>query len=396
MIDYRAVTDGEHSALRRMRYYAFAPEDGPSAFETDDTEIMGIHRGLFDDDELLVCCSYFDFSTRLRGANLRMGGVAGVASSPEHRRKGLVRRLLRDLLMELQDERIPVSALWPFDYEFYTRLGWAMVCTYTHYEVEPEALQTVAADRVGAFRRVDASDWELLDPARDAFHAGYDLVIDRNEEWWRRRVFERLNDERYVYAWENNGEVRGYLAYHFEGEDSAGRTLWVDEFGAADPEARRQLFRFLSDHDSQVSTVRLFLPTETTLYDEVADPYAVDCEIKSGPMFRIVSVTDAMESVSFPEALEGSVTIAVADPLADWNDGTFEIRFADGRAICERVSNASPDVRLDVGSLSQLVAGSRSFSDLERLDSVTVENRVGADVLAAAHPPKSVHLSEHF
>lgn len=397
MIQYRAATADELPAVRRLRYYAFAPEDGPTAFETDETEIMGAHRGLFDDETLLTCCSYFVFTTHLRGTTLPMGGVAGVTSPPERRRQGLVRRLTCAVLEEFHDEGLCIAALWPFDYDFYARLGWAMACTYTRYEVDPEALRTIATHSAGSFRRVEADEWHLLDPVFDTFHEGHELATDRTEEWWRRRVFTRFTDERYVYAWaDDSDEIRGYLAYRFEGEGSSNRTLHVDEFAATDPEARRQLFRFLSNHDSQVGSVTLTLPTETMLYDEVADPYAVDCEIEPGPMVRLVSVPDALESIPVPDSVAGSATVAVADPLADWNDDTFECTFADGAATCERAPDSTPDVRLDVNALSQLFVGYRSLADLERLDSVAVENRPGADVLAAALPERSVSLPEGF
>lgn len=396
MPDYRPVDGEDLSALRRMRFYAFAPEDGPTAFRAEDApEILGSHRGLFDGGELLSCCSYHDFRTRVRGSWLRMGGVAGVATPPEHRRQGLGRQLMGELLAEFREEGLPLSALWPFDYEFYARLGWAHAHVLARYEVEPADLASAGDDPAGTFRRLTVDDYDLLEPVFASWQSGYELATGRDQGWWRRRIFERFGEEEYVYAWEHEGDVRAYVVYHFDGE-GADRTLSVWELAAADPEARRQLWRFLADHDSQVGRVKFTLSGEHALLEEVADPSAVECSVEPGPMVRLVSVSDAIESIAYPEGIDGEAVVSVSDSLADWNDGTFAVSFADGRAACEPAPESSPDVRLDVSALSQLVVGSNSLDALVRLSSATVADSDRASVLAAAFPERSVFLSEAF
>ncbi|WP_418282036.1 sterol carrier protein domain-containing protein [Halorubrum sp. DTA98] len=47
----------------------------------------------------------------------------------------------------------------------------------------------------------------------------------------------------------------------------------------------------------------------------------------------------------------------VDDPIAPWNDARFAIEWRTGTARCER-TDADPDVRLDMSTLSQLYVGS--------------------------------------
>jgi predicted acetyltransferase len=404
-MQYRAVPDAHRTAYRTILQYAFDAESGPELDDEPRERPENFHpRGLYDvddaaaepsADDLLVVCGRIDFDVRLRGEQHPLGGVSAVASPPENRRRGHVATMLDELLAELRDDGVYLSALWPFDHAFYRRFGWALAHQFVRTTIDPADLDGVAADPAGRFRRLAPDDWDAMADVLDAA-ATRPLGIERPESWWRRRTFRGWETDPYVYGWERDGRLRGYVVYRVTEEDD-GETLAASELTAADYEARTQLYRFLRDHDSQVERVRFSGPVRTDLLETLQDPRSAQIELEPGAMVRLVDVRAALRSVAFPPEAALSLVLDVSDDRCPWNDLTVELRVDDGRASCER-TDADPEVSLDVGALSQLVVGTRSAAKLRRHGDLTAEAVEIVERLDAAFPEPDAtpYLREFF
>ena len=394
-MDYRPLSEDRTKQYQDYVQYAFSITKGPQEehpWHPDDQP--GHPRGLFDGDRMLCICRHYWFRTRLRGQRIGMAGLSAVASPPEHRRKGYVARLMAESLDEYRDRGDVLTSLWPVEYPFYDRYGWGVANKTVQYEFAPEAVSFARDHGSGAFRRLEFEDYERLEPALASDAEGYELEIDRSELWWERRVFHSVRGDPYVYGWEKDGEMRGYVVYRVADEDD-GRRLHAAEFVAADREARLNLLRFLANHDSQVDRVTVYGPNDTTLVDAADDPAEIKCEVEPGPMVRIVDVPAAFEALEYPEANDAEFTVAVADSLADWNDRTFRVAVEDGRATCEP-TDSDPDVTTDVATLSQVYVGYHSVEDAEVLGDLDVRNPAARETLAAMFPRRDVFLREQF
>ncbi|WP_117594801.1 GNAT family N-acetyltransferase [Haloprofundus halophilus] len=447
-MDYRPLPEAHRDAVRRTLQYAFRPEAGPE-LDDDPPERpdsyspravyadadAGTPDDALDADDIRAVCGWYNFSMLIRGSTRRVGGLAAVASPPETRRQGHIGWMLDAFLGELRDEDVPFSALWPFEYAFYVRFGWATTNTYQRTTVPPGELSSVvadagdaadadnaddadadnaddAADASGRFRRIDVEAYETVDAVhREA--ATETLALRRTEGWWRHRIFDRWGTEPYVYGWENaDGDLRGYLVYTVERDDAENeKTMAVRELVGVDADAERHLLRFCRDHDSQVDRVRLDGPLGGDLLFRLSDPRAATVERRPGPMVRVVDVVDAVESTPVPEHETGAVVLSVVDDRCAWNDDTFELR-ADGSGVtCER-TDAAPSLRLGIGALSQILVGARSAPQLrddgrlELPDGVTDADAMEAGgsteaaeavaTLDSLYPTENVFLHEFF
>lgn len=392
-MDYRPVSH-ETADYRRFLSYAFRPTAGPPDLDEEPPvpATVGEGRGLFDRDELLTVCRHYWFTARVAGTTHPMAGLSAVATPPEHRRQGLVRELVRHALEEYRDRGHYLAALWPFKHPFYAQFGWALANRYALQEFEPSALAGIDAGVGGTVRPVDADEHDRLGAVLDAESGDRELFVERTEEWWRKRVFHGWDADPYVYGWERDGELRGYLIYTIDdaGDDQVMR---INELAAVDREARQRLYRFVADHDSQVARVRLYGPADARLLDEVDDPGEVEATVRAGPMVRLVDVPAAIAAM--PTGATGGLTIAVSDPLAGWNEGRFRLDFDGEHAACS-AAEAEPDARCDVGALAQLYVGYRSVDDLAAAGALTVGDDAAREVLRAAFPPRRVFLREGF
>lgn len=416
MPDYCPVPDADDDAFRALVQYAFRPQEGPYDHDdAPDAPDLGERRGLYDGDDPLAVCLHYDLTLAARGDDVAAGGVSQVAGAPEHRRQGHVRELLADSLAEYRDRGRHLAVLWPFDVGFYRRLGWATIAKLATWEVDPGDLDGLV-DRLddpdaGRFERLAPDDWTELPPVLAADHFTHDLAMRRSEGWWRHRVFDRWDAEPYVYAWrDDDGDLRAYVVYAVDEADD-GRALAVWDHAATDRDARRHLFRFLRDHDSQVDSIRYHTPPEAVagadfdLHRELADPAAVDPKVQSGAMARLVDVAADLPVLAGEAARAAAVDcdLAVADGLAPWNDGRFRLQSSADEALSvEPVDDAAsgdtadrPIATLDVGALTRIVVGARSVDSAVDLGVVDGDEAALAD-LAECFPPRRVWLREGF
>lgn len=420
--EFRPIPPDRLDDYRQITEYAFRPEEGiPGQANVDEDEsddstedgdesddALGERFGVFDGpgDELRSVCKHYDFTARLRGEWVPMAGLAAVATPPEHRREGYVRRLIAGSLDRWR-EGYPIAALWPFSRPYYRQFGWATATTFAEVTLPTEQLgfareRLATRDDPGAWtvRRVTADDWDELRDAHDAHAAGRGLTIRRDAEWMGMRRFQTIGDTTaHAYACQRDGEIRGYVAFTFEktGVGLDERRLTVTDMAYADHEAHLRLLALVADHDSQAAET-VYYAGDASLLDLLADPNDADCEVHAGPMVRVVDVAHALETLSCPVDVSGDLTLAVGDDTAAWNDGTFRLRIENGTATCTPVDTpaAEADLTVGIGTLSQLVSGYHAVDEARRLGDLTVRDDGDADRLAALFPPQDVFLRTFF
>ncbi len=395
--EFRPVGPDNYDTFREYVDYAFDPTGGPQDHD-DEFDRIADPYGLFDGADLVSICAHYDFDARLRGEWVSLAGLAAVATPPEHRRRGHVRRMVEASLERWRGDAV-LSALWPFSRSYYAQFGWATANSLYEYQVPLEQLSFARGTATGRPRRVDADDWERLDDAYEAHVADETLALRRSERWWRERVLDG-DAEPYAYAWERDGEGQGYVVYTFEsaGDGTSDRRIEVSDLAATDDDARRGLLGFLADHDSQAAKARLYTPDDTLL-DRVSTPGDVDCTVHTGPMVRVVDVAHALEAVPYPGDVAADLTLAVTDDTAAWNDGVFDLVVSGSGVTCDRLGTdataADADVTADVGTLSQLLVGYRDVRDLRRVGDLSADGGT-LDELGALFPPETVALRNFF
>jgi len=409
-MEYRPFPDERGDEFDAFMRYAFSPGEGPyDPEEADDQDTIAETRGLFDNDDPVAVCAHHYFSLRIRGDDREVAGLSAVASPPEHRRQGNVGRMLRESLAEYRERGVHVSTLWPFEYPFYANYGWATASRYRYLTAPPEqfgfvdGLIATAVDAAGSFRRLGEDDYAAVKPVLAAMADRYDLTMDWTEEWWRERALRGWKTDPFVYGWERDGDLRGLCAYSFDDEpdDADDTVMRVTDVAVADDEAWFQLLRFFRNHDSQVAAVRIRAPPDAPLLDLVEDPRAVDCEVRTGPMVRLVDVAAGLEALAPDPPVEAAFSLSVDDPLVDWNAEVFRVVVADGMVSVEPLDAdpADADARVDMGALSQLYVGYRSVDEAARSGELVLDadpaDGIAAD-LRALFPPRTTHLREGF
>jgi predicted acetyltransferase len=139
--------------------------------------------------------------------------------------------------------------------------------------------------------------------------------------------------------------------------------MTVIEAIAPEPEAARELWRWLLDFDWTATISAGLLPLDHELFLLLAEPRRMQYEVSDGLWLRILDVGAALNARTFGE---GEVTLEIA------GEGTWRI----GAAGAEQVPG-EPDIRMDIAQLGSVYLGGVSFGQLRRASRL-VERNPGA------------------
>lgn len=361
---YRMLNPDEIPAWRRLQDYCFIIPPGDLTPFMENKFDLSTVRGLFQADGTLVAAlTNFSFELHLDGGRIGMGGIAAVASAPEHRRGGNVARLLSECLKESREQGLPLSGLYPFDQTFYRKFGWEVASAYLEHKVGVEAIaQFRSAGGAVTRHHPGEEDWREPSAIYDQYVKslrGY--MVRPGEAFWKAWVSspwrrEAMRWHLAVWCPDPGTDPQGYAYYRFETEEGK-QVLRVKELIALTSAAREGLFGFLAQHDSAVARITLHTPREFPLWYYFANTSKVETRLVSGAMLRIVDLKRAFEQRPWPSALSGALVIGMTDQMAPWNAGSWRVSFEAGTATVERVSGEQEDLSGAVQTWSQIYSG---------------------------------------
>lgn len=352
-LSYQPVADAD-----RARYV----QNEAQAFNVDSADVArwlnegatGDMRGLYDGARLVTQCMLFPFTVMIGGGALPCGGIGGVASPPEERRRGYIEQMLRGLCGELGERGTALCMLFPFKTSFYARFGWAVCMERRVYSGTPDLFRSFLEQQHGRFELAgEAQIGELNAIYTEALRGRFGLLV-RDEKWWRKDVLSDGKKPYFTYLWrDDSGRGRAYLAYRWEARPHGGKAMICREIVACDPDARAQLFALIANHDSQCSEVVFRAPADAPVNLLLTDP--LKCEIEPYFMLRLVDVAAALSAYTYPKLASGRLTIAITDDWLVANNCVFALEVASGVAECRRLPDSTvADLRCDVRLLTQL------------------------------------------
>lgn len=301
------------------------------------------------------------------GRVIPMRGIASVAVSPLFRRKGVAGAFLRSVLQTFQEHGVPFSCLFPFEYAFYSRYGWATAANATCYEVPPASLPVFSErDQV---RILSLEDLETVAECRERhFHKLGNWANRRSLAFWKQQW---VNRQWQGFGYPKTGPLEGFALFCFEPlpDNPLVQDLWIDDWVADTPEALRGLLGTLSVMQEQIRAIRLSLPSKQPFSLFWLEQRAQDRpKLRGGDawvghataslMGRIVSLPEALQARSYGME-DGALGIRCVDGELPRNHQAVTLQIENGVG---QVASGLPAewIETDVGTLTQLWMGALS------------------------------------
>lgn len=359
----------------------------------------GAH-GVFDGEEMIGVSAFLRSAITLPGdTSAPVAAVTAVGVKPGHRRRGVLKSLMRTQLHGMGESRSPsLAALHASEGAIYGRFG---------YGVGSQEMK-LSLPRGAAFRSaVDVDPRPVRESDREhAFSFAGDLypsVAAHRVGWlareasWELRVVDDSSTP-------GMGKMRfalhpdGYLFYRPEpkwtdrGPDYA---LHVQELVARTPQAYAALWRYLLDADLVGEVRWQRAAVDEPVVHMLADPRQAKRQVVDGLWLRLVNLDTAMAARRYSGPLD--VVVEVIDDFCPWNAGRWRLSVDDDGAGTFTPSDAPAQLRLDVADLATAYLGGATMAELSRSGHVA-ELAAGAvlDTSRAFATDHAPHCQEPF
>jgi predicted acetyltransferase len=337
----------------------------------------------FDAGEIVGGAGAFTFDFTVPGGSLPCAGTTVVGVYPTHRRRGVLRAMMRAQLDDVHARGEPIAALWASEETIYGRFGYGVASWAGEVTIPRERGSfAVPLERRGCLRTVtEAEAAVLFPPVWDALRAQRSGVFSRSESWWRERVLRTAEEQKAtpkrLVALDLDGSVQAYAIYTttaaFEGFVSNAKLEEQEALGAT-PQATAEIWRYLLDVDWIATIKARLLPPDHPLFLLLASPRRARYTRWDGLWIRLVDVGAALSGRAY--AAEGSVVFEVRDAFCPWNEGRWKLE--GGKAAR---TDEPGEIALDVEALGSAYLGAVSFSELR--DALRVEERAEGAVARA-------------
>ena len=333
----------------------------------------------FDGSRVVGGAGAFPFELSVPGGgSLPCCGTTVVGVSPTHRRRGVLRAMMRAQLDDAHERGEPLAALWASEAPIYGRFGFGLASWSSDMEVARERTAFHGSAPEGFAARLVSKEeaLELFPPVWEAVRRERPGMFSRSREWWEVRALIDLPERRQgagpqrLVVFERDGEVVGYAIYRhapkWEAGSASGEVRVVEALGTT-PEAMAAVWRYLLDIDWTGKITAGLLPIDHPLLFLVEEPRRLKFSLMDALWVRLLDVGAALAARTY--SADGSVVLEVADPFCPWNEGRWRVT-GDGAEQTE----GEPDLRLDVRELGSAYLGGFSFAELlraRRIEEVT-------------------------
>ncbi|MDF5758727.1 GNAT family N-acetyltransferase [Spongiactinospora sp. TRM90649] len=329
--------------------------------------------GAYDDDVLIGGAISLAFSMAVPGATLSAAGVTGVAVLPSHRRRGVLRGLMRAQLAGVRERGEPIAALYASEAPIYGRYGYGRAA---------DRLALRIPTNRSAFRdsapRDPALRVRIATPAaaRADMEKVHDAAWPARPGMYRRDTFRwdlLFHDDRSAGGYgslrcvlvEDDAGPRGYAMFRIRRgateHDVPDGVLRLEDLAALDPAAYALIWRQVLDRDLVATVVAGNRPVDDPLLHLVADPRQLGAIYSDDLWLRLVDAGQALASRRY--ATEVDTVIELTDPVCPWNEGRWRLSADPSGSVCERTTDPA-DVALPADSLAAAYLGGRPLTPL--------------------------------
>jgi len=393
-MEIRPIKKSEFDELKRISRQAFVlNEERINRWFTKDFDLSRT-RALFVDGQMESVLEIIPFQVWFNDRKIPMGGISGVASPPESRRKGYVRKLMEYSLNDMKEKGFPISTLYPFSFDFYRKFGWEHASDWRVYSFDPKDLGKMP-DPKGEMLQFSEKELDSVNQAYNEFSKTKTCSILRAKKHWLERVMTSYEREMYSYLWSDyRGKVQGYIIYEIIDHGDFKRTVKVRELVVLNHEARCAILSFLRNHDSQAQKIEFRAPLDDPSLSYFVNP-RIDIKIVPSFMARIVDLIKALESKSYSKELRDEAVFELVDTKASWNNGIFSLTVEEGKGRA-KITNKEPDFSCDIKTFSQIYCGYIDLIQAATLGKLEIKNTNKLDKINNLFPQAIPYLNDFF
>ncbi|HEY6608103.1 MAG TPA: GNAT family N-acetyltransferase [Candidatus Limnocylindria bacterium] len=325
-----------------------------------------------DGDRIVGTAGIFSFELTVPGASVPAAGVTIVGVHPTHRRRGILRRMMRLQLDAIHERGEPIAILWASEGNIYQRFGYGLASLHAGIKLARDrSAFRLPLETHGSVRFVEPDEgMSLFPPIFDAVLPDRPGFFARSATYWEHEFFpdpkhwRRGAGPAFHVVHETDGTADAYARYRIrEKWENSGpeSSLNVVEVMGTNPAAELGIWQFLLGVDLIGQIEAWNLANDDPLLLNIAEPRRLRMEVGDGLWLRVVDVAAALAGRRYRG--DGSLVIELTDAFCEWNAGRWALSVSDGSPTCQPSTEAA-DIACDVTDLGAAYLGAFSFAQL--------------------------------
>lgn len=344
--------------------------------------------GWFDQEKLVSQIAIYPCEVNIHGTIYKMGGITGVGTYPEYARQGLMRELVSVALRNMRENQQWISYLYPYNIPYYRDKGWEIMSDKLSFKIRDTQLPKFV-EVPGNVERHEVTHSDVLavyEQFSKINHGALQRSAFHWEEYWRE---DNPAERTAAVYYDKEGQAKGVLFYWV-----AEEVFHIKEMFYLNQEARNGLWNFIGAHFSMVywiegdsyknEPIAFFL--EDSHIKETISPYY---------MARIVDVEQFLKEFPF-ESFKKPFHFVVTDPIAQWNQGIFGLKWNEEDEVVEVSREAVGEaVILDIQTLTCLLMNYRRAAYLYQVERIQTDRQT-LRTLEEIIPDTAAYFSDYF
>ena len=324
------------------------------------------HWAAYDSDgEMMSTFTVSDYTVLFDGHDCLMGGIGGVATLPEYRRRGGIRACFNAALKDMYGAGYAFSYLFPFSTAYYRKFGYETCVQKLKWVVDLSQLnppKTVGRYRLAEKHRPMTKEIQAVD---QVLERRWNMMVQHREEYyrWTEKANPAVTQEFTYVCFDEQNVPHGYTTFRQVSEPD-GRNLICRRFCFTDREGfagLMGLFKSLASDHTYVKFETPVLPSLQYLLPEWSLGAVSWTLLASSGMVRVINAEQVLKSARYLGT--GRCVLEIRDPQIPENSGTFAVTFADGEARSVERTETEADAVMEISTFSALIAGVCDWED---------------------------------
>lgn len=301
-----------------------------------------------DGEEVVSTMSFAThFENTIRGVNLPLAGIWGVATVPAYRRRGMVRAIFDKGFKMMKEEGMVISVLNPASVVLYEKLGYANAERRLEHIIQP-----------GLFKSVQCPNDIKIRELKDSEKNNYDQIYKSMSRFGSRVYSPELKGE-HIYLIEQGNEPVGIVMFRFMKNDQ-GRDLYVITPVYTKNEVFPVIIDFVNKFSEECSKIHWISESTAPVEYFVKERIEIESKQIGSMMIRIIDFEEYCKRIKIPKKATEQVLVQIIDKHCPWNNSIYRLIPQNGCLEVNRLeehNEIKPEIVLSEFQLSQIVSG---------------------------------------
>lgn len=370
-----------------------------------DGEYKQLEKGVFryedfmgafgDDGKMIACIQNEPHFMWLDGNSVKSGGICNVASLPEYRRGGAVRKLMKLQCDTMYDDGYTMSYLYPFSHPYYRKFGYELCCGFNVFNASPKDLLKLNSN--GTAKQFEpgenGTDPEDIIRIYTAFASNFNIMLDRDAWQWERKLEHdpvKTKTRTYI-VYDEKGIANGYFTFVHNRQGNTA-DLTILDLAWTDYDGMYNLFAFIGKFFGNVKKISFNVPPNMIPEYLWQEPWNVEITYKHSGMARIINAKKTLELIKKPNN-DGSFTIKINDSFLEQNNKSYVVTWdSDNTEVKEFEGDC--DIECSIMALAQILTGFIGLDTAIIRNDVTIDNNL--ELLQEVFHKKLVFIADFF